>query len=342
MSGTSIGSLRVGDRELSTGWLAVWAAVFLLCAIAFAVRPSLFVTQAIGGLVYGMILVLVALGLSIILGLLGVVNFAHGALFMLGSYLTYQVMSAWGLPFVVALVLVPVVVGLVGVAMERLVLRHVYDENPLIGFLATFGLALMLTEAIRAVWGGSPLSVNMPAVLAMGTDLIVASVARFRLFTVALAAVTVLAVYLMIGRTDFGLSVRAGVLDREMAEFLGVNMPARFVSMFFLGSAIAGLGGVLRGTEITMNIGMGQSMVILAFVVVVVGGVGSLFGSVVAGVLIGEAVYLTPTVLRALASVTGVAALDVPAIGGLMPYLVMIVVLLVRPRGLFGQEGFLE
>ena len=342
MSGTSIGSVRLGDRELSTGWLAFWAVVVVLLAIAFAVRPSLFVDQAVGGLVYGMILVLVTLGLSIILGLLGVVNFAHGALFMLGSYLTFQLMEIWGVPFVAALVVVPVAVGVVGIAMERLVLRHVYDENPLIGFLATFGLALMLTEAIRAVWGGSPLSVTMPGVLATGADLAVTSVARFRLFTVALAALTVLAVYLMIGRTDFGLSVRAGVLDREMAEFLGVNMPVRFVSMFFLGAAIAGLGGVLRGTEVTMNLGMGQSMVILAFVVVVVGGVGSLFGSVVAGILIGEAVYLTPIVLRSLAELTGVAALDVPGVGGLMPYLVMIVVLLVRPRGLFGQEGFLE
>jgi len=342
MSGTSLGSVTIGDRRVSTEWLAFWAAVFVLCGVAFATEPSLFVTQAVSGLVYGMILVLVALGLSIILGLLGVVNFAHGALFMLGSYLTYQVMSTWGLPFIVALILVPLLVGGVGILIERLVLRHVYDENPLIGFLATFGLALMLTEAIRATWGGSPLSVNMPAALAMGADLVITSVARFRLFTVALAVITVLAVYLMIGRTDFGLSVRAGVLDREMAEFLGVNMPIRFVSMFFLGSTIAGLAGVLRGTEITMNIGMGQSMVVLAFVVVVVGGVGSLFGSVVAGILIGEAVYLTPTVLRALAAVTGIPALDVPAIGGLMPYLVMIVVLLVRPRGLFGQEGFLE
>ena len=342
MSGTSIGSVRLGDRELSAGWLAFWGVVVVLLGIAFAVRPSLFVDQAVGGLVYGMILVLVTLGLSIILGLLGVVNFAHGALFMLGAYLTFQLMEQWGVPFLAALVVVPIVVGVVGIAMERLVLRHVYDENPLIGFLATFGLALMLTEAIRAVWGGAPLSVTMPAMLATGADLVVTSVARFRLFTVGLAALTVLAVYVMIGRTDFGLSVRAGVLDREMAEFLGVNMPVRFVSMFFLGAAIAGLGGVLRGTEVTMNLGMGQSMVILAFVVVVVGGVGSLFGSVVAGILIGEAVYLTPIVLRSLADVTGIAALDLPGVGGLMPFLVMIVVLLVRPRGLFGQEGFLE
>jgi len=342
MSGIRTWAARLGDRQVSTGWLVVWAAIVVLLALAFAMRPGLFVDQAVGGLVFGMILVLVALGLAIILGLLGVVNFAHGALFMLGAYLTYQVMQDWGLPFVVALVVVPVAVGLTGVVLERLVIQHVYEENPLIGFLATFGLALMLTEAIRATWGGSPLSVTMPAALASSANLLVTTVARFRLFTVGLAALTVLGVYLLIDRTDFGLSVRAGVLDREMAEFLGVNMPVRFVAMFFLGTAIAGLGGVLRGTEVTMDIGLGQSIVILAFVVVVVGGVGSLFGSVVAGLLIGEAVYLTPVVLRVLAGATGIGLLDVPSIGGLMPYLVMIVVLLVRPRGLFGQEGFLE
>ena len=326
----------------SLGWAAFWLAVLGLLALAFAVNTSLFVDQAIGGLVYGAILVLVTLGLSIILGLLGVVNFAHGALYMIGAYMTYQLMAVWGLSFWAALLLVPIVIGLLGVVIERAVLRRIYDENPLIGFLATFGIALMLTEATRATWGGVPLSVRIPPVLARSADLLVTTVATFRLFSVVVAVLVVGVVYLLIVGTDFGLSVRAGVLDREMAEFLGVNMPVRFVAMFFLGTAIAGLAGVLRGTEVTMNLGMGQTMVILAFVVVVVGGIGSLFGSVVAGLLIGEAVFLTPLVLRTLAQVTGIAAFDVPSIGGLMPYLVMIFVLLVRPRGLFGQEGFLE
>ena len=342
MSSTSLEALDLSGVRAAPGWALFWTVVVALLAVAVVTDPGLFVDQAVGGLVYGVILVLVTLGLSIILGLLGVVNFAHGALFMIGAYATYQFMVTWGLPFWAAIVLVPVVVGVLGVVIERAVLRHVYDEDPLIGFLATFGVALMLTEATRAIWGGTPLSVTMPAVLSRSADLAFTTVARFRLFTVTVGVLTVLGVYLLIGRTDFGLSVRAGVLDREMAEFLGVNMPVRFVSMFFLGTAIAGLAGVLRGTEVTMNLGMGQTMVILAFVVVVVGGIGSLFGSVVAGLLIGEAVYLTPIVLRSLAAVTGVGALDVPAIGGLMPYLVMIFVLLVRPRGLFGQEGFLE
>ncbi|MDS0295721.1 branched-chain amino acid ABC transporter permease [Halogeometricum luteum] len=322
--------------------MALIVVLALLLANAFAMRPGLFVDQVVGGLVYGFILVLLALGLSIILGLLGVVNFAHGALFMLGAYLTFQVVVEWGLSFWVALFVVPLLVGALGIVIERTVLYRLYDETPLIGLLATFGLALMLDEATRAVWGASPLSVPTPEVLSSSFDLVITNVANFRLFTVLVSVCAITAVYLLIERTDFGLSVRAGVLDREMAELVGVNIPLRFVLMFFLGAATAGLGGVLRGTEVGMDIGMGDQFIILAFVVVVVGGVGSLFGSVISGLLIGEAVFVTPLVLSTLASRTNVAAFDISGIGGLMPYLVMIIVLLVRPRGLFGQEGFLE
>ncbi|MFC7203071.1 branched-chain amino acid ABC transporter permease [Haloferax namakaokahaiae] len=330
------------DPDFSPVGIGVASVLLVILANAFVMRPGLFVDQVVGGLVYGFILVLLALGLSIILGLLGVVNFAHGALFMLGAYITFQVVVQWGLSFWVALLVVPLLVGALGIVIERAVLHRLYDEAPLIGLLATFGLALMLNEATRAVWGAAPLSVPKPAVLASDFDLIITTVAQFRLFTVVVSVLTVAAVYALIERTDFGLSVRAGVLDREMAELVGVNIPIRFVLMFFLGAAIAGLGGVLRGTELGMDVGMGDQFIILAFVVVVVGGIGSLFGSVISGLLIGEAVFLTPLLLDTLATRTGLDALAIPGIGGLMPYLVMIIVLLVRPRGLFGQEGFLE
>ncbi|MFB6093097.1 MAG: branched-chain amino acid ABC transporter permease [Haloquadratum sp.] len=329
-------------RRISPEGAVIWGVLLLLTVMSALVRPGLFVDQVIGGLVYGLVLVLIALGLSIVLGLLGIVNFAHGALFMIGAYFTYQLMEVWGVSFWVTLFVAPLAVGVVGLVIERGVLRHLYDENPLNGLLATFGIALMLQEATRAVWGGTPQSVNAPKVLSMGIDLGVTTVSRIRLFTVAVALIAIAAVYLLIERTDFGLSVRAGVLDREMAEFLGVNMNVRFISMFVLGAVIAGLGGVLRGTAVGMDLTMANQFIILAFVVVVVGGIGSLFGSVVAGILIGEAAYLTPLYLSTLATVTNVQAVNVPGIGGLVPYLVMIVVLLARPRGLFGQEGFLE
>lgn len=342
MTGDSPEGAAARFQRIGPAWTAAGVVLVALLANALATRPGLFVDQAVGGLVYGLILVLIALGLSIILGLLGVVNFAHGAFFMIGAYLTYQVVVAWGLSFWAALVVVPLLVGVLGLLVERFVLRFLYDEGPLIGLLATFGLALMLNEATRAAWGGSPLSVPQPPALAVNVDLGITSVVGFRLFAAAVCVATVLAVYALVEHTDFGLSVRAGVLDREMAAFLGVNIPLRFTLVFFLGAAIAGLGGVLRGTELGMDLAMGNQFIIIAFVVVVVGGVGSLFGSVAAGLLVGEAVVLTPLILESLAARTGVEALAVSGVGGLMPYLVMIVVLLVRPRGLFGREGFLE
>jgi branched-subunit amino acid ABC-type transport system permease component len=318
----------------------VLVAVLLLNA---AVQETgLFIDQAIGGLVYGMILVMVSLGLALVLGLMGVVNFAHGALFMLGGYFTYAAMATYGLPFWLALLVAPLAVGVVGIAMEVVVLRRLYDQNPIIGLLATFGLTLMVEEAVRFVWGPNALQPTKPGFLQGGTDLVVTQVGTYRLFSVGVSAVAVAVVYYLISKTDFGLTVRAGVQDAGMTEFVGVNLSLRFTAMFLLGSVIAGLGGALRVVEFGVNPGAAEEFVILAFVVVVVGGVGSLFGSVVAGLLVGWSQFLVPVMLSALATATGIAALEISGIGRIIPFLVMIVVLLVRPRGLFGEEGLLE
>jgi branched-subunit amino acid ABC-type transport system permease component len=342
----STSSITNRSRELLTDVSPAWFALALALVVAtvagFAHQPGLFVTQAVGGLVYGAILVLITLGLSLILGLMGVVNFAHGALFMLGAYLSYSVVVAWGLPFWTALLVAPILVGAVGVLIEVTVLRRLYGSEPIVGLLATFGLTMMLDEAIRYHWGTTPLGYAKPEVLRQSVDLGITQVASFRLFMVAVATLVVAAVYVLISRTDFGLTVRAGVQDGEMTEFVGVNLPVRFTAMFFLGSAIAALAGVLQAAEYGVNSQMGQTFLILAFVVVVVGGVGSLFGSVVAGILIGEANYLAPVILAGLAEYTGIAALNISGIRGLVPYLVMLFILLVRPRGLFGEEGLLE
>jgi branched-subunit amino acid ABC-type transport system permease component len=338
----AVARLRETLAGLSPAAAVTWLTVVVLLGVGAAVRPGLFVDNAVGGLVYGMLLVMVALGLSLILGLMGVVNFAHGALFMLGAYFSYQVAAVWGLSFWAALVLAPLLVGVVGVLLEVTTLRPLYGKEPIVGLLVTFGLTLMIEEATRAVWGGAPLGVDKPDLLATSTDLGVTQIGTYRLFAVAVAGLTVAAAYLLISRTEFGLTVRAGVQDGEMTEFLGVNLPLRFTAMFFVGSAVAGLGGALRAAEFGMDTGMAQEFVILAFVVVVVGGVGSLFGSVVAGILIGEAVFLTPVVLDSLAQISGVAAVSIDGVGAVVPFVVMFLVLLVRPRGLFGEEGFLE
>jgi branched-subunit amino acid ABC-type transport system permease component len=328
--------------ELSPAAVAALVAGILLLCNAAVQEPGLFVDQAIGGLVYGMILVMLSLGLALVLGLMGVVNFAHGALFMLGGYFTYAAMATYGLSFPAALVVGPLAAGVVGVAMEVVVLRRLYGKNPIIGLLATFGLTLMAEEAARFVWGASAVQPEKPGLLSGGTDLVVTQVGTYRLFTVGVSIVSVAAVYYLISETDFGLTVRAGVQDGEMAEFVGVNLPLQFTAMFFLGSVIAGLGGALRVVEFGVDPGTAEEFVILAFVVVVIGGVGSLFGSVVAGLLVGWAQFLVPVVLSSLAILTGVPAINVEGISRLIPFLVMIVVLLVRPRGLFGEEGLLE
>ncbi|WP_435347807.1 branched-chain amino acid ABC transporter permease [Haloarchaeobius sp. HRN-SO-5] len=326
---------------ISPAWWVAAVLTVVLLAVAFAVQPGLFIDQAIGGLVYGMVLVLVTLGLSLILGLMGIVNFAHGAFFMLGAYLSYSVVVGLGLPFWAALVVAPLAVGAVGILVEVTVLRYLYGSDPIVSLLATFGLTLMIEEAIRAYWGTAPLELQRPEALTTGTDLGVTTVPTYRLFLVGVAVLTIVAVYLLISRTDFGLTVRAGVQDGEMTEFVGVNLPIRFTAMFFVGASLAGLAGVLYSAETGMRTTMGETFVILAFVVVVVGGVGSLFGSVVSGILIGISAYLTPVVLSAFAEVLGTPwlALEIRA---LVPYLVMILILLFRPRGLFGEEGFLE
>ncbi|MCT9097820.1 branched-chain amino acid ABC transporter permease [Haloarchaeobius sp. HME9146] len=351
---------RLREEALASPRLAATAAVLaVLLGIAFVTNPGLFVDQAISGLVYGMILVLIALGLSLILGLMNVVNFAHGALFMLGAYLAYQLVAVMNLPFFAALIVAPLLVGVVGAAIELLALRRLYGQEPIVGLLATFGLTLMLQEWIRYQWGSTPLSMEIPASLSTTTNLGVTSVSTFRLFTVAVSTVAIVFVYYLVTNTDFGLTVRAGVQDAEMTEILGANLPIRFTATFILGASIAGLGGVLRGAEVGLQPDMGISFIIMTFIVVVVGGVGSIFGSVVAGLLIGWAILLTKPVLKGLSEVTqpvvqpvvdaaglgmtiGPEWLVIPSVGGLVPFVVMIVVLLARPRGLFGTEGFLE
>jgi branched-chain amino acid transport system permease protein len=334
--------LRRRLSELSPAAALSLLAAVLLLGNAAVQNPGLFIDQAIGGLVYGMILVMISLGLALVLGLMGVVNFAHGAIFMLGGYFAYAAMATYGLPFPVALVLGPIGAGIVGVAMEVIVLRRLYGKEPIIGLLATFGVTLMIEEAARFVWGAQAVQPDKPELLTGGTDLLVTQVGTYRLFTVAVSAVSVAAVYYLITNTDLGLSVRAGVQDGEMTEFVGVNLPIRFTAMFFLGSVVAGLGGALRVVETGLDPGVAQEFVLLAFVVVVIGGVGSIFGSVVAGLLVGLASFLGSVVLASLAGVTGISVIDIEGIGDLVPFLVMIAVLLVRPRGLFGEEGLLE
>ncbi|QSW97632.2 branched-chain amino acid ABC transporter permease [Haloterrigena alkaliphila] len=326
---------------MTTTWRVIYALLGLWVLLTIAVKPGLFATQLISGLVYGMILVMIALGLTLILGLMGVINFAHGAFFMLGAYLAYAIVAQSGLSIWIALIAAPIGVGVLGVLVERFLLRRLYGTEPINGLLLTFGLALMIEESIRFIWGSSPMSYSAD-ILTEPVPLLVTQIAGIRVFTTIVGIISVTAIYLLIVRTDFGLSIRAGVQDPEMTELVGENLPIKFTFLFFIGSALAGLAGVLRGAETGIDPGMASLFIILVFVVIVVGGIGSFFGSVAGGLLIGTAMFLVPTMLNTLATTTGISWINLQGVRRVVPFVVMIVVLLARPRGLFGEEGFLE
>lgn len=326
---------------MKTTWKAMYILLGLWVLLTISIRPGLFATQFINGLVYGMILIMIALGLTLILGLMGIINFAHGAFFMVGGYLAYQIVAQYGLSIWIALIVAPIGVGVLGILVERFLLRRLYGTEPINGLLLTFGLALMIEEGVRYIWGASPLSYSAD-ILNEPVPLLVTEVAGIRVFTTIVGIVSVTAIYLLIIRTDFGLSIRAGVQDAEMAELVGENLAVKFTFLFFIGIALAGLAGVLRGAETGIGPAMASQFIILVFVVIVVGGVGSFAGSIVGGLLIGVAMFLAPTMLNALATTTGLSWIGIPGVRRVVPYIVMIVVLLARPRGLFGEEGLLE
>jgi len=321
-----------GALVLLLGWI-------LLTAFR---QTSLFFTQFVNGLMFGMILVMIALGLALILGLMGVMNFAHGALFMIGGYVSFTIIAQFDGPFFLALVLAPLAVGLLGLLMETVTLRPIYGTDPINTLLLTFGLTLMFEEATRFIWGASPLSYQTAPVLSSPVDLYVTTVPGISLFTVILGMLAVTAVYLLIIRTDFGLAIRAGVQDAEMAYLSGENLRLKFTILFVIGTMLAGLAGLLRGAETGIDPGMAGLFIILVFVVIVVGGMGSFFGSVVGGLLIGISMFIGPLLLSTAANLTGIAGLHPPGVQRVIPFIIMIIVLLIRPRGLFGEEGFLE
>ena len=288
---------------------------------------STLLAQVFTGLVLGMIYVLLAIGLSLIFGLMTVVNFAHGALFMLGAYfgvflLTYT-KSFW-----VALIVAPLMVGALGLLMERFLIRRLYGRSPDDPLLLTFGLSLILIEGVKVFWGKIGLTLDPPRALAGAVDLGFMAFPAYRLFLIAITVAVLIGLYFFLGRTNIGLIIRAGSRDPLMVRALGIDLGRIWLVVFGIGTALAGLAGILAGPMRGAYAEMGVTMVIESFVVIVVGGMGSLLGAVVAGLLIGQVVGLT--------------TLFVPKAAEIMVFVVMAVVLLVRPSGLFGEAGLAE
>ena len=278
----------------------------------------------------GCILILVALGLSIVFGLMGIINFAHGIFYMLGAYagwLTVQVLGNFWLALVVA----PVSVFVIGVVVERGILRRIYGTKnaSFAGVLVTYGLAIMIPDLIRMIFGrpGKPFAV--PKVLTGSLFTLGATeVGSYRIFILVVTAALLPLLWLLLNKTNLGMVIRAGTSDNLMVQLLGINVARVWTVTYGLGAALAAFAGVITAPLIAVAPEMGGLILIECFIVTVVGGMGSFVGAVVGGLLIGEVLALTGMLYDLLADV--------------IIYLAMAVVLLVRPRGLFGQEGVAE
>jgi len=288
---------------------------------------STLLAQVFTGLVLGMIYVLLAIGLSLIFGLMAVVNFAHGALFMLGAYFGVFLLS-YTKSFWVALIVAPLMVGALGLLMERFLIRRLYGRSPDDPLLLTFGLSLILVEGVKVLWGKIGLTLDPPRALAGAVNLGFMSFPAYRLFLIGITVAVLVGLYFFLGRTNIGLIIRAGSRDPLMVRALGIDLSRVWLVVFGIGTALAGLAGILAGPMRGAYAEMGVTMVIESFVVIVVGGMGSLLGAVVAGLLIGQVVGLT--------------TLFIPKAADIMVFMVMAVILLVRPSGLFGEAGLAE
>ena len=288
---------------------------------------STLLAQVFTGLVLGMIYVLLAIGLSLIFGLMTVVNFAHGALFMLGAYFGVFVLT-YTKSFWIALIVAPLMVGALGLLMERFLIRRLYGRSPDDPLLLTFGLSLILVEGVKLVWGKIGLTLDPPRALAGAVNLGFMSFPAYRIFLIGVTVAVLIGLYFFLGRTNIGLIIRAGSRDPLMVRALGIDLGRVWLVVFGIGTALAGLAGILAGPMRGAYAEMGVTMVIESFVVIVVGGMGSLLGAVVAGLLIGQVVGLT--------------TLFMPKAAEIMVFVVMAVVLLVRPSGLFGEAGLAE
>jgi branched-chain amino acid transport system permease protein len=274
------------------------------------------------GLLAGSYFIVLALGLSLIFSLGGVVNLAHGAFYALGAYFAYEAQRLFG--FFPAMVISPVAVALIGIVVERVALRRLYGEDPALGLLFTFGLAMVVEQSLRLIWGVSGLPFAIPEALRGQVFLGEFIYSRFRLTVLAVAAFTVLACWLLLNKTAFGLIVRAGTRDPDMVRALGINLQPVLTMIFALGVALAALAGVMSAPLAGVQPAMGSQIVTAAFVVVVIGGLGSFWGVVYAGLLVGV--------------VRGLTVLLWPPAAEASMYMLMILILLLRPRGLAGEK----
>lgn len=296
----------------------------LLVASAFSGLSD----QFFNGITLGMLYILVALGLNIILGLMGVINFSHGSFFMLGAYIAYTMDPRVG--FWPSVLIAALVIGAFGTIFEILLVRPLYGRLPEYTLLLTFGTALIFEQIARRIWGDDAVRFpDLPPYLQGSIAIGGSQFPVYKDILLVIVTVVILAVvWLIINRTNIGMIIRAGTRDAEMVKILGINMPVMFSLVFGLGSFMAGLAGALAAPIYAIQPALGSSWVILTFVIVIVGGIGSFWGAVVGGLLIGVLSSMMELIYPPAVELTG--------------FIIMGVILLVRPRGIFGVEGIFE
>ncbi len=277
------------------------------------------------GLIIGAFYVLMALGLSLILNLSNVINFAHGGFLVIGGYLAYTLtpyLGFWG-----ALIVAPLLTAIIGLVIERLLIRPLYGRDPLYSLLLTFGLAFIIEDLTRYIWGAQGLPVTIPAFLSQPLSYEFFFITGYRLFMVAVVIVAVALLFALLRYTRLGIRIRAGTLDLETVSSLGINVRRLRSLNFAMGIFLAGLSGVLAGGQLGLEPTMGAGLLMPSFIAIIIGGVGSLPGTLLGGLLIGLA--------------SGITAVFVPSASEAIIYVMMAVVLLIRPRGLLGEEGMM-
>lgn len=288
---------------------------------------DLIALQLFTGLALGAIYVLFAIGLSLIFGMLTVVNFAHGAFYMVGAYVGLFLLSLGG-NFWLCLVAVPLIVGTIGLVVERFLIRPLYGRGIDYPLLLTFGLSYVMVELVRIAFGKSGYPFDTPELLQGAVNIGVGYFPLYRLFIIGIAAVVLLGLWLFLERTSFGLIIRAGARDPQIVRVLGVNVARVWLFVFGIGSGIAALAGLLAAPLQGVIPEMGATILAEAFVVTVVGGMGSIGGAVIAGLLVGVVVSMT--------------SLFAPEMAKVSIFALMAVVLLIRPQGFFGRAGLMS
>ena len=302
---------------------------------------ALVLEQLLNGVQFGLMLFLMSAGLTLVFGVMGLINLAHGSLYMIGAFLCAAAAAATG-NFFIGLIAGIAAAAAAGALIEILVIRRLYARDHLDQVLATFALILILSEGVRMIFGPFPLYLNVPSVLRGTVNLGIVDYSLYRLALIGFGIAVALGLWALITKTRLGIRIRAGESDREMIAALGVNIRVLYTVVFALGAALAGLAGALVGAIQSVQVGMGEPVLILAFVVIVIGGIGSIKGAMIGALLVGVidtmGRFLLPRLFASIFDASAAAGTGA-ALASMLIYLLMALVLIFRPKGLFPAHG---